>query len=367
VYFYTAGFQKGVVNMSERESRPKRKHRPSFIWPIILIAVGVVFLLGNLGIIEEGIWNQFWRFWPLIFIAIGLDSLFRRNEIAGPVFMIGLGIVILLTSLGLYGWGAWDILWRLWPIMLVTVGLEIIVGRRKLWMSILAVFVIVTGLGSVLWFFGGGPVQGEELVGRSVNQLLGNIEQAEISISSAVGELTINSLTETSSLVSGEVRKGSNPQVYTDFEVSGTTGSFEMDTRNWTNFPHAKPWNWDLGLTKQIPLKVEFSMGVGDMNIDLSELTLSSLDASQAVGELTVSLAGQKNYSADISQAVGSIVVEIPEGVGVRIEVSRAITSLSIPSSFEKRGDYYYSSGYDEAEYKIDLEINQAVGSILVK
>jgi len=309
--------------MSERESRLKRKHRPSFIWPIILIAVGTIVLLGNLGIIEEGIWNQLWRLWPVVFIAIGLDSLFRRNEIAGPVFMIGLGIVILLTSLGLFGWGIWDIFWRLWPILLVAVGLEIIVGRRKLWVSFLVVFVILGGLGSVLWFSGRGLARGEELMGSSVNQPLGNIDQAEISISSAVGELTINSLPGISSLVSGEVGKGSNPQVFTDFEVNGKTGIYEMDTRNWNNFPQAKPWNWDLGLTQQIPLKVECSMAVGDMNLNLSELTLSSLEANQAVGELTVSLAGQKNYSADISQAVGSIVVEIPEGVGVRIEINR--------------------------------------------
>jgi hypothetical protein len=353
--------------MSERESKSKRKYRPSFIWPIILIIVGVIVLLGNLGLIEEGIWNQFWRLWPVIFIAIGLDSLFRRNEIAGPVFMIGLGIVILLTSFGLFGWGVWDILWRLWPVLLVAVGLEIIIGRRLLLVSILAVFVILAGLGSVLWFSGGGLIQEEELMGSSVNQPLGNIDQAEISISSAVGELTVGSLTEPSILVSGEVSKGSNPQVYTNYKVEGKTGFFEMDTRNWNNLPQAKPWSWDLGLNQQIPLGFESSMAVGDMNLNLAELTLSSLDANQAVGELTVSLAGQKNYRADISQAVGSIVVEIPEDVGIRLKINRAIVGLSIPSSFVKQGDYYYSSGYDDAEYKIDLEISQAVGSILVR
>jgi predicted membrane protein len=108
-------------------------------------------------------------------------------------------------------------------------------------------------------------------------------------------------------------------------------------------------------------------MGAGGMAVDLSGLILENLDVAQAVGELKVSLSGLGDYSADISQAVGSIVIDLPKDVGVRLEVSRAISSLDLPSDFEQRGDYYYSSGYDKADYKIDLQISQAVGSIVVR
>jgi predicted membrane protein len=353
--------------MSEHESRPKRKYRPSFIWPIILIAVGMVFLLSNLGLIEEGVWNNLWRLWPVIFIAIGLDSLFRRNEIVGPVFMISLGTVFLLSSLGLIGWGAWDVLWRLWPVLLVAIGLEIMIGRRSLWVSFTVVFLIVGILGGALWIYGGGAIQGEELTGGNVNQLLEDIIQAEINISPAAGELNIYDLADSTALVKGKVSTTSNQQINIDYHASESTGHFLMDGRSLANFPGTLPWNWDLGLTDQIPLEVDFSMGAGDMNLDLSNLTLTGLDVSQGVGEVTVILADREDYRADISQAVGSIVVELPENVGVSIEISKAISSLSLPSAFEKRGDYYYSTNYDDAQHKIDLEISQAIGSILVR
>ena len=77
--------------MSENKVKIRKKPKPSFIWPLVLITVGAVFLLSNLGIIQGEIGEKIWRLWPVIFIAIGLDSLFRRNEIVGPVFMIGLG------------------------------------------------------------------------------------------------------------------------------------------------------------------------------------------------------------------------------------------------------------------------------------
>jgi hypothetical protein len=355
--------------MSEQESRPRRqyRHRPSFVWPIILIAVGVVFLLSNLGLVDKDIWQNFWKLWPLIFIAIGLDSLFRRNEIAGPVFMIGLGTLILLNSVGLIGWRIWDILWRLWPVLLVAIGLEILFRRRSMWISALAVFGILAILGGVLWVYGGAPIRGQELVGVQVNQVLGDIAQAEITISPVAGDLTVGRLIDSKDLVSGEVSAGKTGQAYTQYEVVGTTGKFKIDSWSMLDFPETSPRNWELSLTDQIPLMLEMRMGAGQLTVDLGGLTLTGLDINQGVGDVMVTLSDGADYSASLHQAVGSIVVEVPESVGVRIELNRAITSLSIPPVFEHRGDYYYSPGYDQAEFHIELEISQAVGSIVVQ
>ena len=349
------------------ENRSERKHSRSFVWPIILILVGGIFLLSNLGIFEENVWESIWRLWPLIFIAIGLDGLFRRNEIAGPVFMIGLGTIFLLGSVGLLGWGAWDILWRLWPLLLVAFGLEIIIGRRSLWLSLLTVVVIVAILVGVLWMSGIGPASGEQITGEMINQPLGDINRAEISISPAAGDLVLYGLTDSNALIHGQVGTASNRQVYTEYRVSSDTGYFSIDSRALANFPGTRPWDWDLGLTNQIPMELNVAMGAGGMVVDLSELILENLDVALAVGELKVSLSGMGDYSADISQAVGSIVIDLPEDVGVRLDISRAVSALDLPSDFEHRGDYYYSPGYDKAEYKIDLQISQAVGSIVVR
>jgi hypothetical protein len=353
--------------MTEREVKKQKKRRPSFIWPIILITLGVMFLLSNLGIIEENIWNQFWRLWPLLFIAVGLDSLFRRNEIAGPVFMIGLGLVILLTSFGLIGWGSWDILWRLWPVLLVAVGLEIIIGRRSLWISTLAVFLILAGLGSVLWFFGEGVPVGAELEDQFINQPLDTLSDAEILIRPAVGELNVSSRSDSTALVDGEIQIGNRANVYEDFRVDGDTGKFKLDTRSAVYWPGVRPWQWDLSLTTRIPLQADISMVVGEMNLELSDLTITHLDTKQAVGEMNISLAAKEDYSAEISQAVGSIVIEIPENLGLKIEINKAISSLSMPSSFIRRGDYYYSPNFENSDYKVELIISQAVGSILLR
>ncbi len=46
--------------------------------PVILIVLGIVFLLSNLGMLPGGLAPLFAQWWPLILIAVGAMVLFRR-------------------------------------------------------------------------------------------------------------------------------------------------------------------------------------------------------------------------------------------------------------------------------------------------
>jgi hypothetical protein len=54
-----------------------RRIGPIF-WPILLIALGVLFLLSNLGWLPFNPW-QLWRLWPVIFVVIGVDILLETS------------------------------------------------------------------------------------------------------------------------------------------------------------------------------------------------------------------------------------------------------------------------------------------------
>ncbi|HET9492600.1 MAG TPA: DUF5668 domain-containing protein, partial [Chloroflexia bacterium] len=89
--------------------REQRRNGPPIVGPIILIGAGVLFLLNNLGIVDWGIWESLWRLWPIVLIAIGLDLLIgRRNPIislAIVVLVIGAGAAVLVTTGGIRGAG----------------------------------------------------------------------------------------------------------------------------------------------------------------------------------------------------------------------------------------------------------------------
>ena len=67
----------------------------TFIGPVILIVLGSVFLLNNLGILPWDVWLSLWKFWPVIWILIGIELLLGKNAsvrtlviLAGLIFLV---------------------------------------------------------------------------------------------------------------------------------------------------------------------------------------------------------------------------------------------------------------------------------------
>lgn len=345
-------------------SKPPRRRLGPILWPLILIAFGVLLLLENMGVLDQSAWSILWNLWPLLFIAIGLDALFRKKEIFGPVFWIGLGGVFLLTNFGILGWGAWNTLFRLWPLLLITGGLELLLGRRSIWIS-LPVSVVVLGILAVALGLTGLNLPAESTVETAVNEPLDSAERAEVSVSLGVGDLNLFPLEDSNVLIAGEV-SSDGASVRSRSTMRGDTRVYSLEHNNPVMIvPFDDSWNWNLGLTTQIPLELDSSMGVGSMGLILDEMMLENLNVSQGVGEVEVILP-DGDYGAEVDQAIGQILIEIPRDVPIRLNISRAISGLSLPSDFEKHNDYYYSPGAHGADDFIHIEINQAIGNIIV-
>ncbi len=91
---------------------------PSIVISIVLIGVGTLFLLDNIGLIR--IWNV-WRFWPAALIVAGVSRLMDRR---GPADWLWSIFLILCGGLWLgnnlhwlyFGFGT------IWPLTLITLG-----------------------------------------------------------------------------------------------------------------------------------------------------------------------------------------------------------------------------------------------------
>lgn len=90
---------------------------------IVLIAIGVLVLLANLGHLPFDLRLHDW--WPLILIFLGLAHLYNNRNVFefSGLFLILLGVVFLLATLDVICWG--DI-WRFWPALLILLGVSII-------------------------------------------------------------------------------------------------------------------------------------------------------------------------------------------------------------------------------------------------
>src|SRR5215210_2097893 len=64
----------------DERTKARRPHHMPVLGPVLLILAGSVFLLNNLGILPWNVWGDVWRLWPLIPIAIGLDIIVGRRS-----------------------------------------------------------------------------------------------------------------------------------------------------------------------------------------------------------------------------------------------------------------------------------------------
>ena len=88
------------------------------IFGLGILLFGALLTLDNLEIIEVG---DYWQYWPVLLIGLGLSHLFTRGEgrkIAWGLFWITVGSLFLLNNMGYIGFNIWDF----WPVALVFVG-----------------------------------------------------------------------------------------------------------------------------------------------------------------------------------------------------------------------------------------------------
>jgi hypothetical protein len=138
----------------ENRRQAWRSYRPSLVLPAILITIGVVLLVRNVGALTEPAWTTILHLWPLLLVALGLDSLLRRQGVVAPVFWMVLGAVFLLSESGLANWDALQIILRFWPLLLIAIGFDVLIPRRSLWASVLALIIMLAIFAGALWFMG---------------------------------------------------------------------------------------------------------------------------------------------------------------------------------------------------------------------
>lgn len=56
------------------------RRQGNWIGAAVLIAVGVIGLLANFGLVERETLRQLWKLWPVIPLAIGVGILMRRGQ-----------------------------------------------------------------------------------------------------------------------------------------------------------------------------------------------------------------------------------------------------------------------------------------------
>src|SRR6267143_5646863 len=85
---------------------------------VIFLAIGVIFLLGNMGFLDV---REVFAFWPVILIVFGVVRIVESREDYGQtagIFWVVVGLLFLIGSCGIIRWAVSE----LWPVLLIGGG-----------------------------------------------------------------------------------------------------------------------------------------------------------------------------------------------------------------------------------------------------
>lgn len=118
-----------------------------------------------------------------------------------------------------------------------------------------------------------------------------------------------------------------------------------------------------------IPMRsASFEAGAAELAAtQLGNLNAERIEIDAGVGSITLGFGGrwERDARVNIDMGLGALELRIPEGLGVRLRKDSFLTALD-SEGLIKRGDVYESLDYEDAEYRIDIDLDAAFGSVSV-
>ncbi|HAZ31940.1 MAG TPA: hypothetical protein DCY61_04515 [Dehalococcoidia bacterium] len=284
------------------------------------------------------------------------------------IILVFVGVVLLLQNFDVLPWGLWATLWRFWPALLILIGLNIVVGRYKPWLAaVIILAVLAVSLGLAVWQYQ-SPLLREVI--STYSEPRGDLHEAVVEVDFQAGHLRLSALPPDSTNLVEAVSRGDG--LTADFRPQDTVGHLRLNSA-WDRRP---PWGrvgtgwteWKVELAQGIPLILEVKSDAADVALDLRHLKMTRLDLELNAGNCKVRMpSGEGITRAFIEANAANIEITIPEGVAARIEVDLNAGVLEIDESrFPRKGDYYISPNFEDAESRIYLKIDLNAGRVEV-
>ena len=163
-------------------------------------------------------------------------------------------------------------------------------------------------------------------------------------------------------------------------------------------FSHAKSLEWHIALAQNIPCSLSLKGGLGETDIDLTQLAVDAIKLGTGVGKVALTLSSQgRRFHASISGGVGKTDVTVPAGASgdlkidggvgevkvlvapnaaVRIKASSGLGRINLPPAFARvsgggdfpgAGGIWESPDFADAKKQTVIDYNGGVGNFHLK
>ena len=295
----------------------------------------------------------------------------RNRGLLVPLVLIAIGIIVLLVNTGMLSQQALERLGDLWPLLLVILGVQLILNhtlprRQATLIGLAATAAIVVAAVVYAELAPAAPFGTRQ---ADFSERTGGLSAATLDLdySGATADVHAGSIGD--SLYQAHVEypgSESPPSISIDRE-SGTLSIHESSGIQLHLFGSTRR-NVQVTLSDHIPWTIKISGGLGSARVDARQLQLTQLVVSGGVSRVDALLPTPRGtVLIDVSGGVSNVALQAPAGSQWHVGASGGVSGLRINgSSFAAvGGDFQQQSpGYGSASNRFDIEISGGASRI---
>ena len=321
---------------------------------LTFLLIGGILLANTLEVLEWSVWSNLFKLWPLLVISLGLSLIFRGRSLSflGPL-IIFLGIIagVGASYVGINFEG--EIVREV-----KTLSREIVIEVEKAPETETALETeVIPDTETAL--------ETEEVLETKVLETkeYPEIERASIKLNIDVGKLVLGESTPLLYECISQYRfrefepfeKFSHTEKEADILIYHSPVTRKVISSNIKN-------NWELKLNNQIIYDLSVETGAINVDCNLSDFKVEKLYIESGASNINLVLP-QYNSKIIIDTGVSNINIAIPKNVGATVNIDSGIAVKDL-DDFIKRSGTYISHNYNESEFIAEIEINCGVSDI---
>lgn len=320
-----------------------------------------------------------------------------------PIMLIGAGAIWLMYNLNMIPPENLWILLRLWPILIILGGINILFSRRLAIVGAILGLVVMAGAAYILMYgdeldFISSPQPKVELFSVEKD----NATSANLNLDLSLQETILSGLADSDPLFLAEI--GHMGDI--DFDVTGDVEkTISLRQTGWESGYQwleskieGEDMTWDIGLNPKIPFDLTIDSSLGKTELNLSEILLSNFEFDGGTGSSTIILpASREGYDTRIEGGTGMISVvlpedsnltiyvdgstgeisfDVPENAAVKVEVQNGGTGdlhsplwlTKISGEMDRDEGIYQTDDFQDAQYQITIIVEDiGTGNIIIK
>jgi hypothetical protein len=306
-----------------------------------------------------------------------------RGRLNWGAFFIVLGTVPLAYHQGVVSSSAIGEAWRLWPLILVGIGLGFVLSRTPA--AFLGGLVVAGTLGLVLGgVFAVGPNVG---CGSGGNNPASVIRDGSFGGASTVtmhlqcGSATIATSADDRWHVNATNDGGHAALVNSDstsLEINSSGDRGGWTDRGTDDWQVALPRSSQVSLSSTLDFgdaryrlsqanlsSAAFTLNLGSLHVDLTGASVGNLTVSTNLGSAWIELGGSSDLAGDLKTNLGSLDVCAPPELGLQIASTGSLSSSDFSGvGMIRVGGVWQTSNYATAAHKANLTVNTSLGSL---